>query len=60
MVVCMNPLGSLMNKPIPVLGFGAPYFNTFSGDLLLKGNPYEINILYFFLPGYFKAQIEWL
>ena len=36
-------------SPKPQLGFGVPYFNTF----FLKGT---LISLYFFLPGYLKAQ----
>ena len=38
-------------------GFGVPYFSTFSGTCYLKGTIMKCKSI-FFLPGYFKAQIE--
>ena len=43
----------------PLLGFGVPHFNTF-WHLLLQGNQLWKESLYFFLPGYFKAQFSLL
>ena len=51
----LRPTGWMLT----MLGLGVPTLIHFSGDLLRKGTILKIKVyIYFFLPGYFKAQNE--